>query len=84
MFFYLINNQAFKIKSYCNGIGTFEINGKWGVMREDGEHTEAIFDEVETDFDVAVKVRIGEVWGWINEEGQFTKDGDEACYWCGM
>ena len=48
------------------------------------DHTEAIFDEVETDFDGAVKVRIGESWGYINEDGMFTVDGDEACYWCGM
>ncbi len=50
------------------------------MMREDGEHTEAIFDEVELDLEQAVKVRIGESWGCINEEGQFTEDGDEACY----
>ena len=69
---------------FCNGIGTFEINGKWGVMREDGEHTEAIFDEVETEFEQAVKVRIGETWGYINEDGKNTEDTDEAYYWCGI
>ena len=69
---------------FCNGIGTFEINGKWGVMREDGEHTEAFFDEVELDLEQAVKVRIGETWGYINEDGKFTVDRDESCYWCGF
>jgi hypothetical protein len=53
-------------------------------MREDGEHTEAIYDEVETEFDQAVKVRIGESWGYINEDGMITEDADEAYYWCGV
>lgn len=52
-------------------------------MREDGEHTEAIFNEVETEFDQAVKFRIGETWGY-NEDGKFTIDADEADYWCGV
>jgi hypothetical protein len=69
---------------FCNGIGTFEIDGKCGVMRDVGEHTEAIFDEVELDFDQVVKVRIGEVWGYINAGGKFTEDSDEAYYWCGV
>jgi hypothetical protein len=65
---------------FCNGIGTFEINGRWGVIRTDGEYTEAIFDEVEEEFDQAVKVRIGDVWGYVNEDGQFIEDADEAYY----
>lgn len=66
---------------FCNGIVTFEINGRWGVIRSDGECTDAIFDEVDVELDQAVKVRIGDVWGYVNEDGQSTEYGDEAYFY---
>ena len=67
---------------FCNGIAEYGINGKIGVMLENGEYTEAIFDEVEAiDMGEDVKVRIGEEWGVINEEGKFEMDTDEAYYY---
>lgn len=66
---------------FCNGIAQFGIDGKIGVMMDNGEHTEAIFDEVEAfEMEQDVKVRIGEDWGVINEQGKFETDSDQAHY----
>lgn len=66
---------------FCNGIAQFGIEGKIGVIRENGEFTEALFDEVEAiEVGEQVKVRIGEEWGVINKEGKFDTNEDEAYY----
>ncbi len=71
------NDQGFM---FVNGIGTFDINGKTGVIRDDGTFTEAIFEEVDGFPDELVKVKLNGKWGYINEQNQFTEDEDEAYF----
>lgn len=66
---------------FSNGIGFYQKNGKQGVVCDYGQFTDAIFDEVEGDCEGWVKVRIGEEWGYIDENNQFTTDEDEASYY---
>ena len=66
---------------FCNGISAYGKNDKQGVIMSNGELTEAIFDEVDApEMGESIKVRIGDQWGFINENGQFTQDEDEAYY----
>ena len=67
---------------FCNGIATYGKNGKEGVMMDNGEFTEAIFDETGVpEMGEYFQVRIGDQWGFINENGEFTSDEDEAYYY---
>lgn len=69
---------------FINGIGTYEKDGKTGVIGHDGNFTEPIFEEVENEFEVPVKVKYNGQWGFINEDNKFTMDEDEACYFYEM
>jgi len=66
---------------FCNGIAFFDKNGKHGILNEDGKCTEAIFDEIEYDIEGSVRVRFGEEWGFVNEDGEFTLDEDESYFY---
>lgn len=67
---------------FCNGISTYGKDRKEGVIMDNGEFTEAIFDETGIpEMGENFQVRIGEEWGFINEEGEFTTDEDEAYYY---
>ena len=86
---YLIPLECDKVFSeggylFVNGIGTFEKDGKIGVITQYGAFTQPIFDEVEFDDEAPVKVKFNGEWGYINEENQFTKDEEEACYFYEM
>jgi hypothetical protein len=65
---------------FMNGVGVYEIGDKTGLISANGEFTDAIFDEVELDEDDFYKGRIGELWGYIDEDGQLVQDADEAYY----
>ena len=66
---------------FTNGITVFEKNGKSGVLNEYGEYTDAIFDEVDMpEMGQSIKVRIGDKWGYIAEDGSFTTDEDDAYF----
>ena len=67
---------------FCNGISTYGKDGKEGVIMDNGEFTEAIFDETGVpEMGENFQVRIGEEWGFINEKGLFTHDEDESYYY---
>jgi hypothetical protein len=67
---------------FCNGISTYGKGGKEGVIMDNGEFTEAIFDEIEVpEMGQLIQVRIGEEWGGIDNKGLFTDDLDEAYYY---
>ena len=65
---------------FSNGVAFYGKDGKEGVILSTGEFTTAIFDEIEYDIDQFIKVRIGEVWGYIDEKGLFTEDEDQAYF----
>lgn len=66
---------------FINGIGSYEKDGKTGIIREDGAFTEAIFEDTDLDFEGALKVKLNGEWGFINEHGTFTTD-EEDDRWC--
>ena len=65
---------------FCNGVGFYEIAGKHGVILQNGEHTQAIFDEIKYEINEPIKVRIDQNWGYINQHGELTNDSDEAYF----
>ena len=65
---------------FINGIGFYEKGGKTGVVTASGEFTEAIFEDVESEPDEYVKVKLNGEWGFINENNQFTAEEEEAWY----
>jgi hypothetical protein len=67
---------------FMNGLGCYTINGKKGLIDDDGQLTAALFDEVDLEPDENVKVRIGSKWGFVNEKGVLTEDEDEAYFNC--
>lgn len=69
---------------FVNGIGTFEKDGKLGVITQYGAFTQPIFEEVEFDDEAPVKVKLNGEWGYINEENQFSRDEEEASYFYEM
>ena len=65
---------------FLNGTSIFKIEGKYGVLDAGGDMTEAIFDEVNPDLEGWVEVKYNGEWGYIDEDGQFTKDEEEASF----
>ena len=65
---------------FCNGVAFFSKNNKEGVLLSTGEFTAPIFDEIDYAIEEPFKVRIANEWGFINEEGVFTTDEDEAYF----
>lgn len=66
---------------FVNGIGVYEIAGKSGLILENGEFTEAIYDEIDLTAEVYSKARIGDQWGYIAQDGQLVEDPDEAYFY---
>lgn len=65
---------------FINGIGIYEINGKSGLILDNGEFTDAIYDEVDLAAADYSKARIGELWGYVAKDGQLVQDSDEAYF----
>lgn len=65
---------------FCNRIGFYAKDGKYGVIGDWGAHTEPIFDEVEMEPDGNVKVQFKGEWGFIGEDNKFTNNEEEAYY----
>lgn len=66
---------------FVNGIGVYEIAGKSGLILENGEFTQAIYDEIDLVAEEFSKARIGELWGYIAKDGQLVQDPDEAYFY---
>ena len=66
---------------FVNGIGSYEKDGKTGIIREDGAFTQAIFEDTDFDLEGPVKVMLNSDWGYINEQGNFTTNQDDDV-WC--
>jgi hypothetical protein len=66
---------------FVNGIGVYEIGEKSGLILENGECTEAIYDEVDLVAEEFSKARIGDTWGFIAKDGQLVQDPDEAYFY---
>ncbi len=66
---------------FINGIGSYEKDGKTGIIREDGAFTEAIFEDVDIDSEDLVRVKLNGEWGFINEQGAFTTDEDDDVWY---
>ncbi len=67
---------------FVNDLAIYEKEGKTGVITSNGHFTAPEFDEVEWWDDGAVKVKINDEWGYIDENDTFTTDEDEAYYSC--
>jgi len=63
---------------FANGISFYHRGGKTGVIAEWGQFTDAIFEEIDFDPDLYVKVLYEGKWGYIDSNNQFTEDEDEA------
>ncbi|MBQ8804990.1 MAG: hypothetical protein IJZ68_00790 [Bacteroidaceae bacterium] len=57
-----------------NGIIVFENEGKFGLCTQKGDYVEPIYDEMETDENEDIHVRLGESWGYISYEGKFLPE----------
>lgn len=70
--------------SFVNGYSVFTKNPLWGIT--DGENiTKAEFDEIEYfDLDNWVKVVKDGVYGFIDQNGKFTIDEEEANWYAGF
>lgn len=55
-------------------------DGKWGFVVETGGFVEPKFDELMVRSEQHLRVRINDQWGWVDGDGQFTLDIDQACY----
>lgn len=71
----------FRGSMFCNGIGFYRKDGKYGVIESQGNFTEPIFDDYEGAPEGAVKVMYNGEWGYVNEEGNFTTEIEEAYYY---
>jgi len=65
---------------FMNGVGSYEKDGKTGIIREDGSFTEAIFEDVVIDPEDLVRVKLNGQWGFIKEDGTFTTDEDDEVW----
>lgn len=65
---------------FINGIGYYQKEGKIGIITEDSDITEAIFDAVDPTPSGWVKVLCDERWGYIDENDQFTERPEDAAY----
>ena len=67
----MVDNDGFL---FCNRIGFYKKDGKYGVIGDWGAHTEPIFEDVEMEPDGDVKVKYNGEWGFIGEDNKFTTD----------
>ena len=65
---------------FCNRIGFYKKDGKYGVIGDWGAHTEPIFEDVEMEPDGDVKVKFNGEWGFVSEDNKFTTKEEEAYY----
>ena len=65
---------------FINGIGYYQKEGKIGIITEDGDITAAIFDAVNPTPSGLVKVSFNGLWGYIDENDQFTENPEDAAY----
>ncbi|MCF8226005.1 MAG: hypothetical protein K9J30_09010 [Bacteroidales bacterium] len=71
------NNMGF---CFSNGVGFFEKNGKHGVMMEWGQHTDAVFDDIDFNHHEWVKVQYNGKRGYINKQNEFAEDEEAVFY----
>ena len=65
----------------CNGVIPYEVNGKWGIIYDNFVVVPAKFDEIGIpEIDQAVEVKMGDEWGYIDANMEFTTDPDNASY----
>lgn len=65
---------------FINGIGFFKIGEKLGIITEDGDRTEAVFEAVDPAPTGWVKVLHDGKWGFIDENDLFTEKIEDAAY----
>lgn len=68
-----------------NELVVFEKDGKYGFAIIGSDFiSEAVYEECEIDNDEYLQVRLEGVWGYIDENGQFTTDPDEKSLYTGV
>lgn len=65
---------------FLNGIGSYVKDGRMGILTEDGDLTDAVFEAVDPTPSGLVKVKFEGEWGFIDEQDQFTEDMNRAAY----
>jgi hypothetical protein len=66
---------------FCNRIGFYKKNGKYGVLGDWGAPTEPAFEEVDMEPEGNVRVKYNGEWGFIGEDNKFIAEEDEAYYY---
>jgi hypothetical protein len=71
-----------KIYLPMNNFMVIENEGKFGLISTHGLFIEPIYDEVETEFEDFCKVTLNGKTGWLDKDGKFTEDEEEAVIGC--
>jgi hypothetical protein len=82
----LVNSQGTFLAPCCfdkmsrpmNGFIVIENEGKYGLVTLDGLFVEPIYDDVQTELGELCQVTLAGEQGWLDENGQFTKEEDKA------
>ena len=68
---------------FSNGLAVYEADGKKGVIYTNGTVLPAKFDEIDSpELESCLSVRVGDEWGFIDQDGNFTTDDEEAFWGC--
>jgi hypothetical protein len=65
---------------FINGIGYLVKDKKFTVINDFGEYSEAVFDSAEPDEFGRIEVTFKGIKGFIDKDGKFTTDEDEAYF----
>jgi hypothetical protein len=65
---------------FLNGIGVLIKGDKIAIVMDYGKVSKAIFDDIEQPVEGVVKVKMNGEWGYIDEEGDFTTNIDDAYF----
>lgn len=67
---------------FNNNAAVYSKDGKLGVIRPDGRFTPPIFEDVEAEYQDMLRVRFEGVWGFLDENSQFTTNEKDAFWGC--
>ena len=70
---------------FSNGLAVYTANGKEGAIYNNGAVLPAKFDEFGSpELDSFLCVRVGEEWGYVDKDDNFTTDEEEAFWSCSV
>ena len=63
-----------------DGVLPLEKDGLWGIYADDEAYIYPRFDELEIYSEDYIRVRSGDLWGWLDAAGNLTTDKSQAFY----